>query len=281
MQQVNNIFKLREILSIFRQQNKKIALVPTMGNLHVGHLSLLSKAQEVADVVVVSIFVNPTQFNNPVDLAKYPRTLDDDLVKLAAANCDVVFTPSVDELYPKDNSLMTGVRASQAAQYLCGVSRIGHFDGVVTVVSKLFNAVNPDVAIFGRKDYQQLRVISDLVKDLLFDIEIIGIDCVREDSGLALSSRNNLLTEEQRFRASYLYKQLMLSKERVMRGDDYLQIETQAIQLLQANGFVVDYFFICNADTLRQASKQDVNLLIAAAVFMGDVRLIDNVEVVL
>jgi len=280
MRQITEVKQLRSRIIQIKNSKQSIALVPTMGNLHDGHLSLVRHAQKHADVVIVSIFVNPTQFNNLQDLKNYPRTIEQDLAKLEDTNCEIVFTPKIDEMYAPNQQDQTKVKASSIAQYLCGAKRPGHFDGVVTIVSKLFNLIQPDVAIFGRKDFQQLRVIKDLVCDLMFPIQIIGIDCVREKSGLALSSRNNLLTDEQKNKASIIYQVLKSTKEQILKQNkDFKQLEQQAIDTLNAHGFEVDYFVICDANTLKNVTDKDDNLLIATAVFIGNVRLIDNIEV--
>jgi len=281
MYQITKTKQLREKIIQIKNAKQSIALVPTMGNLHDGHLSLVNKAQDFADVVVVSIFVNPTQFNNAQDLANYPRTIEQDLSKLQAVKCDVVFTPNVTDMYSgQNNNVQTSVKACGLAEYLCGATRAGHFDGVVTIVTKLFNLVQPDVAIFGRKDFQQLRIIEGLVKDLLMPIKIIGIDCVRKNTGLALSSRNNLLTDEQKNKASIIYQVLQDVKNKILaKSNNFKQLEAQAINVLSQHGFKVDYFTICNALTLMQATADDINLIIATAVFIGNVRLIDNIEV--
>jgi len=283
MEQIKQVSQLRQTVDQLVKSGKKIVLVPTMGNLHAGHLSLVEEAQKHGDCVVVSIFVNPAQFNNPQDLQNYPRTLEDDLAKLQRLNISklLVFTPNVDDIYPRNLKSPTWVKESSIANNLCGASRAGHFDGVVTVVLKLFNLVTPNVAIFGRKDFQQLQVIKALVADLFLPIKIIGIPCVRESSGLALSSRNNLLDAEQKKIASSLYQVLLACADQIKNGaNDFGCLERQAKESLQNQGFKVDYFKICSAKTLETAnSAQDRNLLIAVAVFLADVRLIDNIEI--
>jgi len=281
MQQIRQISDLQQELSCQRKNGQKIAFVPTMGNLHAGHLSLVNEAQKHGQCIVVSIFVNPSQFNSAEDLANYPRTLEQDLTKLKALNLPnlLVFTPNTEDIYPSPKKYATSVKAAAISEYLCGASRPGHFDGVVTVITKLFNLITPDVAIFGRKDFQQLQVIKALAADLFFNVKIIGAPCVRESSGLALSSRNNLLSKEQKKLASGLYQALLKAATQIKdKAFSFDEVEACAIKWLGKQGFKVDYFKICNKQTLEDANLSDQNLLIAAAAFLGNVRLIDNIE---
>jgi len=209
MQVVDNLVALRTRVKNWRQQNEIVAFVPTMGNLHEGHLSLVQKAHELADRIVVSIFVNPLQFNDKNDLTAYPRTLTNDINLLSEFECDLVFTPSDEVMYPVGMDKQTSIHVPGMEDKLCGRGRPGHFDGVATVVAKLFNMVQPDIAVFGEKDYQQLMLIKKLVQDLNLAVDIVGAPTRRNDAGLALSSRNNLLTEKQLAQAPLLHEQIV------------------------------------------------------------------------
>jgi len=280
MKIITRIDELRAALALIRKTGKRIALVPTMGNLHAGHLALIELAKSHADFVVASIFVNPLQFGANEDLERYPRTLAADQQKLQAAGCDLLFAPTVDEMYPQGMQGQTRVCVSGVTQRLCGAARPGHFEGVATVVTKLLNLVQPDVAAFGRKDYQQLRVIETLVGDLNLPIQIISLPTVRDSDGLALSSRNGGLTEEQRQTAPLLYQCLQQMAQAITNGErDYQKLcESHKAHLAQ-HGLRVDYLEICAAGSLQAATADDQQLLIAVAAFLGNVRLIDNIEV--
>ena len=262
-------------------RHQKIALVPTMGNLHDGHLSLVALAKQHADIVVVSIFVNPTQFGADEDFASYPRTLDDDCQKLAKAGVALVFAPSVDEMYPiypPNVQILLG----SISKILCGQTRPTHFDGVGLVVSKLFNIVRPDVAVFGKKDYQQLAIIAQLVQELNFEIDIIGSEIVRADDGLALSSRNQYLTEQERAIAPRLAQALQqlageLQSASVADFDTMIQ---KTKDKLTHDGFTVDYLQVLNQQ-LQPASRHDKHLVILTACYLGKARLLDNLEITL
>ncbi len=281
----NSIKSLREALKPLRT-NKTIALVPTMGNLHQGHISLVKLAKQHADIVVVSIFVNPTQFGAGEDLDSYPRTLEADTQKLKAAEADYIFAPTVDEMYPVMPP-PTQVLAGNISQMLCGKSRPTHFDGVGIVVTKLFNIVQPDVAVFGKKDYQQLVIIKQLVRDLSFDIQLIGGPIVRAEDGLALSSRNQYLTQEERAKAPELHKAvqdlaLKLQNSKATCETDLESLIEQSIAAINAKGFKVDYLEVTNQDLTpitEFAGKQ--SWLIAVAAWLGKARLLDNQEVTL
>lgn len=279
----NSIKSLREALKPLRS-DKKIALVPTMGNLHQGHISLVKLAKQHADIVVVSIFVNPTQFGVGEDLDSYPRTLEADTEKLIEAEADYIFAPTVDEMYP----IMpppTQVLAGSISQILCGKSRPTHFDGVGIVVTKLFNIVQPDVAIFGKKDYQQLAIIKQLVRDLSFDIQLIGGPIVRAEDGLALSSRNQYLTETERAAAPELHKAVQdlavkLQSGRATSETALQSLIEESITAINAKGFKVDYLEVRNQDLTsitEFAGKQ--SWVIAVAAWLGKARLLDNQEV--
>jgi pantoate--beta-alanine ligase len=275
----HTIKDLKNELNPLRHQ--KIALVPTMGNLHDGHLSLVALAKQHADIVVVSIFVNPTQFGAGEDFASYPRTLDDDCQKLAKAGVALVFAPSVDEMYPvypPNVQILSG----SISKILCGQTRPTHFDGVGLVVSKLFNIVRPDVAVFGKKDYQQLAIIAQLVQELNFEIDIIGGEIVRADDGLALSSRNQYLTEQERAIAPRLAQALQqlagaLQSASVADFDTMIQ---KTKDKLTYDGFTVDYLQVLNQQ-LQPASRHDKHLVILTACYLGKARLLDNLEITL
>ncbi len=287
----HHISTLRAALQPYRdQQNStqnnlpRIALVPTMGNLHEGHLELVRIAKQHADIVVVSIFVNPTQFGEGEDFDSYPRTLDEDVAKLTTVDADFVFAPSVDEMYPVLPP-PTSVRAGVITAQLCGQSRLGHFDGVGIVVSKLFNIVQPEIAVFGQKDYQQLAIIKQLVRDLSYPIEIIGAPIVRAGDGLALSSRNQYLSASERQIAPILHQELqrlahqLQSHELSQREVESLLAQTQT--RINEAGFTVDYLEI-KTDELDAVTEsvafntENKNLIILVAAWLGRARLLDN-----
>jgi len=272
MQIISAIAELRQRL----RDETSIAFVPTMGNLHQGHLDLVRIARKHGKYVVVSIFVNPLQFGANEDLDKYPRTLHEDCDKLEQCGVDLVFTPTEDELYPVVQQV--AVQPSLANE-LCGAFRPGHFSGVATVVLKLFNIVQPHVAVFGKKDYQQLHVIRQLVKQLNLQVDIIGGETVRAADGLALSSRNQYLSAIERTEAAFLYRTLQIMQKSILSGaTDYPALEQQAVQNLIVRGWQVDYVAVRNCTTLLPAhSKKELLILLAAR--LGKTRLIDNLEV--
>ncbi|MGI3296314.1 pantoate--beta-alanine ligase [Neisseria sp. SLRRB23] len=275
MQIIHTIQELRA----WRKNAGTVAFVPTMGNLHEGHLALVREAKKRADNVVVSIFVNRLQFGQGEDFDKYPRTLQQDVDKLAAEGIAVVFAPDEKELYPNVEQRYN-VEPPHLQNELCGKFRPGHFRGVATVVSKLFNIVAPDVACFGKKDYQQLAVIKGLTEDLNFDIEIVPVDTGRAADGLALSSRNQYLSVEERAEAPRLYRELQAVAESLKQGSlDYAGLEKRAVQSLTEHGWTVDYVEIRHADTLEVARTGDRRLVVLAAARLGATRLIDNVEI--
>lgn len=277
MKTVHTIAETRQQVRDWRQAGLTIGFVPTMGNLHAGHISLVDEARRHADKVVASIFVNPTQFGPSEDFDSYPRTLDADSEKLAAAGCDLLFAPSVDEMYPEKNR--TWVDVDDLGDHLCGASRPGHFRGVSTVVSKLFNIVLPDIACFGEKDFQQLAIIRRMVQDLFFPVRIIGVATAREANGLAMSSRNGYLSAAQKDQAGALYATLQALKARIEAGErDYPALVQAGTDQLTQAGFVVDYLSINHAGTLAPATSPDSHLLIAVAAKLGSTRLIDNVS---
>ena len=286
----HHILALRNALNPYRGQQEgkqHIALVPTMGNLHDGHLELVKLAKQHADIVVVSIFVNPTQFGVGEDFDSYPRTLDADVAKLTTVNADYVFAPSIDEMYPVLPP-PTSVRAGAITSQLCGQSRPSHFDGVGIVVSKLFNIVQPEVAVFGQKDYQQLAIIQQLVRDLSYPIKIIGAPIVRAADGLALSSRNQYLTDSERNIAPMLHQELQRLADQLMNGA-YIErglehLLAAASARITAAGFIIDYLEVktaqldaLKADNLQESleeNQQDLVILVAA--WLGRARLLDN-----
>ncbi|EMU85326.1 pantoate--beta-alanine ligase [Escherichia coli MP021017.5] len=268
---------LRQQIRRLRMEGKRVALVPTMGNLHDGHMKLVDEAKARADVVVVSIFVNPMQFDRPEDLARYPRTLQEDCEKLNKRKVDLVFAPSVKEIYPNGTETHTYVDVPGLSTMLEDASRPGHFRGVSTIVSKLFNLVQPDIACFGEKDFQQLALIRKMVADMGFDIEIVGVPIMRAKDGLALSSRNGYLTAEQRKIAPGLYKVLSSIADKLQAGErDLDEIITIAGQELNEKGFRADDIQIRDADTLLEVSETSKRAVILVAAWLGDARLIDN-----
>jgi len=278
MKCIADIKALRDLLKQWRRAGESIAFVPTMGNLHAGHLQLVNKAKAQADRVVVSIFVNPTQFGVDEDFSLYPRTEQADQEKLQAVAVDVIFMPSVEEMYPINE--LTKVSVSQVSENHCGAARPGHFDGVATVVCKLFNIVQPDKAFFGEKDFQQLTVINAMVTDLNLPVEIISVSTVREVDGLAMSSRNGYLTAEQREQAPQLYQSLCAAKKLIQTKQvSYADIEKQQIKFLEEQGFKSDYFSICQRYDLQTARQEDTEIIILVAAKIGKTRLIDNIQV--
>ncbi|CBL45583.1 Pantoate-beta-alanine ligase/ pantothenate synthase [gamma proteobacterium HdN1] len=281
MQTVNTIAAVRERIQSETRQGKRIGFVPTMGNLHEGHAHLVREARKYCDFVVASVFVNPTQFGAGEDFDSYPRTLEADQARLQEAGCDLLFAPNVAEMYPNQNNDWVKVLVSDITTRHCGASRPGHFDGVGLVVSKLFNIVRPHVALFGKKDFQQLAVIRRMVEALCFDIEIIGVDTVREASGLAMSSRNGYLTPQERTQAVLLYQTLCKARDAILDGNtDFNGITEQANSALRDGGFIPDYFTVCRADNLQPAMPVDRSLVILAAARLGKARLIDNIDFV-
>lgn len=270
---------INELQAALSAAQGKIALVPTMGNLHNGHLTLAKIARSHADVVVVSIFVNPTQFGVGEDFDSYPRTLDADVAALDGVGVDFVFAPSVDEMYPTYPPNVQ-VLSGEITKLLCGKSRPTHFDGVGLVVSKLFNIVRPDVAVFGKKDYQQLAIIRQLNDELNFGIDIIGADIVRADDGLALSSRNQYLSADERAVAPVLSQTLKALADKLIQASiiDYDALIDDAKATLSQAGFVLDYLEIYNRQ-LQTVSQADKALVILVAAWLGKARLLDNLEV--
>ncbi|MEQ9545840.1 MAG: pantoate--beta-alanine ligase [Marinobacter sp.] len=280
MRTVNSLKELRTILRGYRREDKTIGLVPTMGNLHEGHISLVRKASEAADVVVTSIFVNPMQFGANEDLDSYPRTLEEDQRKLEDAGNTLVFAPGAEEIYPNGLVQQTKVIVPEVSDGHCGASRPGHFEGVATVVTMLFNMVQPDVAVFGEKDFQQLAVIRKLVRDLIIPVEVIGAPTIREDDGLAKSSRNGYLNDTERTIAPAVYQTLQECARQLNEGrTDFGALEREANDALVSAGLRPDYFNIVNSLTLKPATAEDTELTILAAAFLGTTRLIDNLSI--
>lgn len=280
MQSITEIRSLRSQIKAWRQAGLSVALVPTMGNLHRGHFSLVEKAKNLADKVVVSIFVNPMQFGANEDLDNYPRTLNEDKQGLAELATDIVFTPSVDTIYPNGLGAQSFVDVPDISLGYCGGTRPGHFRGVATIVTKLFNLVQPDYACFGEKDFQQLQVIKTMARDLSIPVEVIGVPTMREVSGLAMSSRNGYLSDEQKATATVLFKALNTCAEQLKSGEkDFVKLESLAKQALEQAGLKPDYFEIAQRDTLKTATLEDTQFVILAAAYFGGVRLIDNIQV--
>lgn len=282
MQFIESLNTLRELRQSWRSAGRTVAFVPTMGNLHDGHLDLVKQAKNLADKVVVSIFVNPMQFGANEDLDAYPRTLDADRSKLEAEGVDALFFPAVDDVYPRGLSEQTFVEVPGISDLLCGASRPGHFRGVATIVCKLFNMVQPDVACFGEKDFQQLQVIRTMVEDLSMPITIVGVPTRRQEDGLAMSSRNGYLSAEQRTTATQIYAAMEQMRAAICaRQDSYADIERKASQSLMAAGLKPEYVTIRNARSLQPAEPDDYQLVILMAAFMGTTRLIDNMQITL
>lgn len=278
MQTLHTIADIRAQVRAWQQAGETVAFVPTMGNLHDGHITLVEEGRKIAQRVVCSIFVNPTQFGPNEDFDKYPRTLADDSAKLSAAGCDVLFAPAVDEMYPNGKS-QTVVHVPGLGDALCGKSRPGHFDGVSTVVSKLFHIVPADIALFGEKDFQQLAIIRRLARDLCFPVQIVGVPTVREPSGLAMSSRNGYLSAEQKQTAAVIYRSLCSARDAILGGRrDYPAVASAAAQAIADAGLVIDYLDIRNGHDLTPATDTTDYLVIAAAAKFGNTRLIDNVS---
>lgn len=279
MNTLDTVQALRAAVAQARAHGQRIAFVPTMGNLHDGHIALVARARKEAAFVVASIFVNPMQFGPNEDLDKYPRTLAADQQRLQAAGCDLLFAPTVAQMYPGGMAVQSRVSVPELGQELCGASRPGHFDGVTTVVSKLFNMVQPDVAVFGQKDYQQLAVIRAMVRDLNMPIDIIGAPTVRADDGLALSSRNGFLDTAQRAAAPVLYRVLTEMANALRSGDKGFEaLMTRYRQQIVGSGLRLDYLEIRHGQTLRPARAEDCDLVILVAAWNGATRLIDNLH---
>ena len=280
METIHTIRESVETLDAVRKRGDRVALVPTMGNLHEGHLSLIRHARSLADYVVASIFVNPLQFGPNEDLAAYPRTLEPDADKLVTEATDLLFAPSADEMYPNGLASQTEVKVPGLSSILCGDSRPTHFAGVTTVVCKLLNIIRPDVSVFGLKDFQQLVIIRTMARDLLLPGEIVGCPIVRESNGLAMSSRNNYLDDKESNIAPRLNQTIREAKLKLESGSqEFDVIEKETSLSLEKAGFVPDYVSIRNARNLSPASAGDPDVVILAAAYLGKTRLIDNIQV--
>lgn len=282
MNTVENIKDLRAQVKAWRMEGLTVAFVPTMGNLHDGHIALVDAAHRYADKIIVSIFVNPMQFGLSEDIDNYPRTLAQDKTSLVKANTDLLFTPTADTIYPKGFGENSYVEVPNISELYCGATRPGHFRGVATVVCKLFNLVQPDVACFGSKDYQQLQVIKTMVEDLSMPVDIIPVEIIREKSGLAMSSRNGYLTPEELAIAPTLYKTLQWLSDELRASHqprDYAALIMQASEKIEQAGLKTDYINLCHAQTLAPATPSDKEIVILAAAYLGKARLIDNLPV--
>jgi pantoate--beta-alanine ligase len=280
MDQANSVSELQQYVQHWKDHKQSIAFIPTMGNLHQGHLSLIEKGQSLCDRSICSIFVNPMQFGPNEDFTHYPRTLDQDIELLESTGCDLVYMPTASELYPQGLDKISQIIVTDLSEAYEGANRPGHFTGVATIVAKLFNIVKPDISVFGKKDYQQYCVIKKMTQDLNLDVEIIGQETSREPSGLATSSRNQYLNEEQESKAGLIYATLQEAANKILNGErNFDLIEKQATSKLQQAGFDTDYFNICNADTLKSATSEDRNLVILVTTRLGNTRLLDNIEI--
>jgi pantoate--beta-alanine ligase len=278
MQTVAKVRELRDAVGAWRRAGERVALVPTMGNLHDGHAELVRRARAIADRVVVSSFVNPLQFGPNEDFARYPRTPREDAALLQSLGTDLLFAPGVDDMYPRGQGTVTRVQVPELANTLCGEFRPGHFDGVATVVSKLFNLVQPDVALFGEKDFQQLAIIRRMVEDLCMPIEIVGVPTVREADGLAMSSRNRYLTSAERAIAPQIHAELQRARTAIQQGArNFGEIEQRGRAALEKLGFKPDYFTVRDAVTLQPPADSSRDLVILVAARLSQARLIDNV----
>ena len=280
MNSTGSISQLRKNLKLHREAGKTIGLVPTMGNLHDGHIHLVRESLKQNDYTVVSIFINPMQFNPNEDLATYPRSVDQDKEKLSAAGCDFLFIPSAQEIYPEDINSHTQVMVPDLSDMLCGKTRPGHFEGVTTIVIKLLNIINPDAAYFGLKDYQQYLIVKRMTKDLEINTRIVGLETIRDAGGLALSSRNSFLSDIDINKARQLYRSLRDAADALNRSDlQFSDLEKQSCKDLRDAGLTPEYFSICNSTTLEPATIGNIDFVIVAAVYIGSVRLIDNIRV--
>jgi pantoate--beta-alanine ligase len=280
MQVFHSVNGLRDILRKHRKTNQTIGFVPTMGNLHDGHLALITQAKQSNDIVVCSIFVNALQFGLNEDWDKYPRTYESDCTKLDQIGCDYLFYPEDGEMYPNGLDTQSRVICPTMTDVLCGASRPGHFEGVTTVVSKLFNIVQPDEAIFGIKDYQQLAVIKRMTEDLCLPVKIISAPIHRELDGLAMSSRNSYITKQERPKVKVLKQVLELIAKQIKAGNlDFTKLELEAKKRIKSEGFKIDYVTISNSKTLQPAAVDDRHITILGAMYTASARLIDNISI--
>lgn len=276
MRIISSVKEMQETADTLRMEGRRIGFVPTMGYLHEGHLALVRKARELADVVVVSIFVNPIQFGPKEDLSRYPRDFERDSGLLDQEKTDIIFFPDVPEMYPEGYSTYVEVR--ELGDHLCGLRREGHFLGVATVVAKLFNAVKPHFAVFGQKDYQQLKIIQKMAKDLNMDLEVIGLPTVREEGGLAMSSRNTYLSRDEREKALLIHASMQRVEEMFRGGEkETAALKDEARKILGSrDGIDIEYINICETETLNDLERIDKSALFAVALRVGKTRLIDN-----
>ncbi|MBK1716384.1 pantoate--beta-alanine ligase [Thiocystis violacea] len=281
MDRIERVRDLRERVGAWRSAGERVALVPTMGNLHAGHLRLVREARARAERVVATVFVNPLQFGPGEDLDAYPRTLAEDQRQLAGEGCDLLFAPRTSEVYPRGQEIQTRVEVPGLSDILCGATRPGHFAGVATVVCKLLNMAQPDVALFGEKDFQQLLVIRRLVEDLDMPVEIVGVATVREADGLAMSSRNGYLDAGERLRAPALYQALRQAGESLRQGESIERVERAATEAILESGLRPDYLSVRVASDLSPAHSGDADLVILGAAYLGRARLIDNLRLTL
>ncbi len=280
MYQATSVSELQQYVQHWKGHGESIAFIPTMGNLHQGHMSLIDKGQSLCDRSICSIFVNPMQFGPNEDFSHYPRTLEQDIAQLETIGCDLVYMPAASELYPEGLDKITQVAVTGLTQIFEGLHRPGHFAGVATIVLKLLNIVKPDVSVFGKKDFQQYCVISKMVQDLNLGVDIIGAETTRESSGLATSSRNQYLSEDQKALAPLIYQTLGASATSITAGErNFGVLENQAIKQLDQAGFETDYFCVCSAETLKPASAKDRRLVILVTASLGETRLLDNIEI--
>lgn len=280
MYQATSVTELHQYVQHWKDHGRSIAFIPTMGNLHAGHMSLIEKGQSLSDRTICSIFVNPMQFGPNEDWDHYPRTLEKDIALLEASGCDLVYLPTASELYPEGLDRISHVQVTDLTDHYEGAHRPGHFTGVATVVLKLFNIVKPDVSVFGKKDYQQYRVISKMVEDFNLEVQIIGQETTREASGLATSSRNQYLDAAQKQKAALIYQLLQQTARQIDEGErDFEMLQQCAIESLDKAGFKTDYFSICNAETLLPANAKDRDLVILVTAALGQTRLLDNIEI--
>lgn len=282
MQIIQDPKVLQSAMTALKKRGKTIGFVPTMGSLHEGHLSLVKTAQQKTDISVASIFVNPMQFGPNEDFETYPRTLQDDIEKLQALHVDYLFTPTTESIYPLGKDVHTSVEINRLTNKLCGKSRPVFFKGITSVVSILFNIVQPNLAVFGKKDYQQYRIIQSMVEDLMFPIQVIGGETIREDNGLAMSSRNNYLSAQEKDKAGLLRQVILATAENIKQGKASITaLKTAAKQEIIDAGFTMDYVEIIRRSDLEDATSADKELLIAVGVWLNDIRLIDNLELTL
>ena len=280
MYQATSVIELRQYVHHWKDHGQSIAFIPTMGNLHAGHLSLIEKGQSLCDRTICSIFVNPMQFGPNEDYAHYPRTLESDLDQLRAIGCDLAYMPTASELYPDGLERITQVQVTDLTDHYEGEYRPGHFTGVATVCLKLFNIVKPDASVFGKKDFQQYRVISKMVGDFNIDVQIIGQETTREASGLATSSRNQYLDQAQTEKAALIYQTLQQTAQQIDAGErDFAKLQQTALRVLDEAGFKTDYFAIGNAETLLPETSEDRDLVILVTAALGQTRLLDNIEI--